>query len=427
MSEKMKFEVEIISRETIKPSSPTPNHLRHYQLSFLDQISPPVHMPIILFFHSNVAAPSLHHSTHLKLSLSHILTRFYPLAGRLSGNASIVCTDEGVSFVEATTKSPLSEVAENPVPGEYNKLLPHELDDGGETLMSVQVTYFSCGGMAVATCFSHKVADALSMVLFLTNWAAASRGETDLVQPQFDSAKLFPAKDLSGFLPNIGMTKEKMVAKRFVFSNSAVAALRDKYTDGSTRPTRVEALSIFIWNRFLQSTAPESGHDRRFHVVIHAVNLRTRMDPPLPEHSFGNLYRIAVTIPSKEAREQGRGLLREMRESIKSIDSDFVSKLQKGNEHLRFIAEQAQRFMKGKLVPYNFTSLCRMPLYEADFGWGRPVRVGSTRLPFKNLVTFMETGSGDGIEAWINMVEKEMARFEADKEFLAFILPPRSP
>lgn len=33
----------------------------------------------------------------------------------------------------------------------------------------------------------------------------------------------------------------------------------------------------------------------------------------------------------------------------------------------------------------KFTSLCILPLYEADFGQGKPVRVGSARLPFENL------------------------------------------
>lgn len=64
-----------------------------------------------------------------------------------------------------------------------------------------------------------------------------------------------------------------------------------------------------------------------------------------------------------------------------------MKRLGKGNEHLNFIKEKAVRFERGEMVPLNFTSLCRWPLYEADFGWGKPVRVGSARLPFKNLVS----------------------------------------
>ncbi|KAL2515211.1 vinorine synthase-like [Forsythia ovata] len=40
-------DVEIISKEIIKPSSPTPEHLRDLKLSFLDQISRPLHVPLL--------------------------------------------------------------------------------------------------------------------------------------------------------------------------------------------------------------------------------------------------------------------------------------------------------------------------------------------------------------------------------------------
>ncbi|KAI8023175.1 Stemmadenine O-acetyltransferase [Camellia lanceoleosa] len=259
----------------------------------------------------------------------------------------------------------------------------------------------------------------------MTRWAVTARKDGDLVCPQFDSAMLFPPKDISGYKPTVGMTKEVIVTKRFVFSNSAVAALRDKYTDSTDedsplQPTRVEVLSVFIWTRFADSTEVESG-PKRNHTVIHAVNLHPRMDPPLPEHSFGNLYWFVMAIPSMDSGDESRGLVRQMREMKQSVDGDFVTKVQEGSEHLNFITEHGQKFIKGEVVSFNFTSLCRLPLYETDFGWGRPVRMGSVRLPFKNLVTFMETGKGDGIEAGIHLEQEETAKFEAEKELLAYI------
>ncbi|KAJ0781433.1 putative salutaridinol 7-O-acetyltransferase [Helianthus annuus] len=43
----------IISREIIKPSSPTPSHHRSYNLSQLDQCIPHIYMPLILFYPNN--------------------------------------------------------------------------------------------------------------------------------------------------------------------------------------------------------------------------------------------------------------------------------------------------------------------------------------------------------------------------------------
>ena len=53
--------------------------------------------------------------------------------------------------------------------------------------------------------------------------------------------------------------------------------------------------------------------------------------------------------------------------------------------------------------------------------WGKTLWVGRVSLPFKNLVTFTDTKFGDGIEAWINLKEEDMAKFERDKELLSCV------
>lgn len=115
--------------------------------------------------------------------------------------------------------------------------------------------------------------------------------------------------------------------------------------------------------------------------VLHAVNLRTRLDPPLSEHYFGNISRLAIAITSVEDREkEGYGVLNKVREAIQGVNGDYLATLREGDEHLKFMKERAAQTNKGGLVTFNFTSLCRFPLYEADFGWGRPVWVGSASL-----------------------------------------------
>ncbi|KAL0327329.1 UNVERIFIED_CONTAM: (13S,14R)-1,13-dihydroxy-N-methylcanadine 13-O-acetyltransferase AT1 [Sesamum angustifolium] len=88
--------------------------------------------------------------------------------------------------------------------------------------------------------------------------------------------------------------------------------------------------------------------------------------------------------------------------------------------------ELLQKANKGELVTFNFTSLCRFPLYEADFGWGKPVWVGSAGLVYKNLVTFIDRAGGNGIEAWINLRKEDMEKFEADIELQEFLSKPKA-
>ncbi|KAL6983825.1 shikimate O-hydroxycinnamoyltransferase [Sarracenia purpurea var. burkii] len=432
----MKIQVESISREIIKPSSPTPSHLRHYQLSFLDQVSPPVFMPF-LFFYSEEKHDKLNHrdkSNHLKKHLSDILTQFYPLAGRVIENLYVDCNDQGIPYAEARIDCRLSEVIGDPIPGELNKFLPCQLDDVGDLPLAIQVNFFNCGGIAVCVAISHKVADALSSIAFVNSWAAAARGG-DVPSPQLTAASLFPPKDIAGFLPSTGVIKDRIVTKRFLITSSKIASLRERCTDklkhntnedeGRPRPpTRVEALSAFLWSRFMASTV-EKKDPNKMYTVLHAVNLRTRTDPPLSEHYFGNITRVAITQPVIDGDGDWCGIVNQVREEIKRVDRNFVRVLREDDNHVNFMKKRAEEFIKGEVVSFSFTSLCRFPLYEADFGWGKPAWVGSASMPFKNLVVFMDAQSGDGIEAWVNLKEEDMAKFEVDEEFLAFASPTK--
>ncbi|XP_055801571.1 stemmadenine O-acetyltransferase-like [Solanum dulcamara] len=426
----MKIGIEIISKVTIKPSSPTPQYLHHYQLSYLDQITPNILMPLIFFYPSdNNFTYNTHRSDQLKISLSHALTKFYPLSGRLDvANSHVNCNDEGVPYVEAIAKCSLSEFLLDPIPNELNKFIPCDLHDVKDFCLLVQANFFQCGGMAIGIAISHKIADALSTFMFINSWGAIARGNIDVPSPRFDSSILFPPRDITEFKSSVIIEKENIVTKRFVFSASKVSALRDKYTEKgseSTRsPSRIEALSAFLWTRLMASIHVERD-ETKIYGIVHTVNLRTRSNPPLPESLFGNVMQVVVTVPAMDYNstneEQDFELVKKVRESIKNINSEFVSGLQKNDQkHLSFIKEKANEQRKGGLVLFNFTSLCRLPLYKADFGWGKPIWVGSASLVLKDVIGFLDTKSGNGIEAWVNLKEEDMATFEADKELLSW-------
>ncbi|XP_024933878.3 stemmadenine O-acetyltransferase [Ziziphus jujuba] len=427
------IDIQVISKQSIKPSAPTPDHLRHYQLSFLDQIAPTVFMPMIFFYpkqadHINLTKKQL--VDRIKNSLSESLTLFYPLAGRVKNKLYVECNDEGACYFEAEAKCKLSDILQNPNPQDMNHLLPFELDDVNGLPLIVQVTFFECEGITLGVGMNHEVADALSLINFLNTWSAFSRGETDFRPPIFGTAKLFPPRDMSDFTLNYGIVKDNIVAKRFVFNAAKIAALRnrcaeEKDTDNyQKRPTRVEALSAFLWNRFMASTQPKETRSNKIYTILHAVNIRSRMEPVLAENYFGNISRVAISVPSMEKEEGFEGILKPVKDSINNINPEFVKTLQQTDGgHLEFLKQRSTQVSKGEVISFSFTSLCRLPVYETDFGWGNPLFAGSTRLTFKNLVTFFDTKIGDGIEAWINLKEEDMAKFEVDEELLEFVSP----
>ena len=372
-------------------------------------------------------------SNKLKKSMSQVLKLFYPLAGRFNENTTYIdCNDEGIPYIEARVNCQLSHFLQNQIfPNELNKFIPFESDTVSDLALGVQLNIFECGAIAIGSCISHKIADGLSTFMFLKSWAEIARGDHESVhmqaRPQFQAATLFPPKNITGFNPRIGITnKNNIISKRFVFSASSIEDLRQKYAVDNKGSSRVEALSAFIWNRFRAATQVESklaDDNERLCAMVHAVNLRTRIDPPLSGYSFGNLYRFVRIVPSIDRGQSKEKceIVQQMRDQISRIDGKYVKKLQEGTEHLNFMKEGAKEFLNKETILLNFSSWCRFPLYESDFGWGKPAWVGLPPLTFKNLVVLMDTISGDGVEAYINLDQNDMAKLETDDEFLAFV------
>ncbi|KAL6193197.1 hypothetical protein ACLB2K_034281 [Fragaria x ananassa] len=352
------------------------------------KLSPPVYNSLVLFYEFNGETqpriPEI--SNHLKTSLSEVLTLFYlyPLAGRVKDNKFIDCNDEGKPYLEAQVKNcKLADILKNPIPEELNKFVPFELDDtANEYALGIQLNIFECGGFAIGQCVSHKLADGSSYFMFSKTWDAIALGvsgdhsHAEINRPEFISANLFPPKDLTGYInPSIASITKNKVTKRFVFDASNIEVLRVKYGGNAglekdeKRPSRVEVLSAFIWSRFVAVTK-DTGAAEKLYMVIHAVNLRSRIDPPLPEHSFGILYRVARTI---------------------SINPSF-------------------------LINSTYYYIRRRILLWSD-------KAGSPARTFKNLVHFLDTKEGDGIEAYICLEKEVMAKFETDSEFLAYVNP----
>nr|GMD36981.1 vinorine synthase-like [Ipomoea batatas] len=409
------LKVELVSKEMMmKPSSPTSPHLKTLKLSFLDQISPPVFIPLIFFFHNHGEDDHGRSSQKLKQSLSKVLSLFYPLAGRLKGNDFIDCSDDGALWLEARVHGFLKDVVENPLMEELEKFLPVEPynngDDGG-LILAVQINYFLDGGIAVGVCMSHKIGDGLSLVNFVNAWAVAAREGhvAGMSPPDFElPPSLFPptTADLSGsgFSPSVGMTREKIVTRRVVFSKEKLAALKKSAAARVSDPTRVEALSAFLWSAAVRKKPQNPS------AAVHAVNLRSRMDPPLPDVTFGNLWRPAIAVTSPETTQDD--LVSQLRTSIRKINAGHAKSLQNCNLYLENLHKAQEMFCKGETEFCSFSSWCRFPIYEVDFGWGRPVWACTTTFPYKNVIILMSTKSGDGIEAWVNMGEDDTWEIE---------------
>ncbi|KAI5578475.1 hypothetical protein BDE02_08G029900 [Populus trichocarpa] len=203
----VKIEVHVISREIIKPSSPTIHNLQPYKLCLLDQLTPTSYAPMMLFYPKSNEAnmDDTQFLKHLKRSLSDtVLNVLYPFSGRVKTNMFVDRFDEGVPFMEARVNCSLSEFFEHPQIEYLNQFLPcpplakESQDD--VTLLIFQLSVFSCGGLALGGCMSHKLGDGGTASTLFSASSAISQGSSscdfEALLPNLAKASLvFPPRN----------------------------------------------------------------------------------------------------------------------------------------------------------------------------------------------------------------------------------------
>lgn len=441
------MKINVVCKHVIKPSSPTPSHLREYKLSFIDEIIPHSYFHVIMYYsipQKNISQNIKHHqeeiSQVLRNSLSETLTDFYPLAGRIKGQTSIDCNDEGVRYLEALVVDDyrLSDLIERPDASVLDELIPCKssgnVSPDTEELLVVQVSFFRCGGIGLGICQSHRIGDGFSLCTFIKAWADRNLGKyccggTGMriqrrISPVFDSAKIFPPRNTPDFRPNpkaptLQPSSEKIGTKRFVFDSRTLDLLKQKVMNHSpnTNPSRVNIVSALIWKSWMVAIGMnrESGTSIAFQVV----NLRGRMIPSLTEYSFGNIFQMAKAVTTDGGEENWMDLVEKLKEGVREIDCEYAEKLlgENGSEICKknFNELSGAQCREG-VQALRYSSWCGFELYGIDFGWGNAVWVSSASFMSKNQVFLLDSagGSGNGIEAWMNMSDNEMAKFEQD-------------
>ncbi|EOA15505.1 hypothetical protein CARUB_v10004825mg [Capsella rubella] len=429
------MKVETISKEIIKPSSATPNDLRTLQLSIYDHILPPIYTVAFLFYTKDDLVSQEQNTSHkLKTSLSKTLTKFYPLAGRING-VTVECNDEGAVFVEARVDNcPLSGFLRSPDYKALQQLLPLDIVqnpyEAAATwpLLMVKATYFQCGGMSIGICITHKIADAASISTFVRFWAATARGENDAVMenPEFVAANFYPPANEAFRLPmDEQANKRSNITKRFVFPASKLEELRNNVAsiEALDRPTRVESVTALIWKCFASN---KSTCDHK--VLIQLANLRSKI-PSLQESLIGNIMFSSVVLSiGREEEVKLEEALRDLRKKkeelgivIQDADRSSDSSSMAGSKIANLMLTKYSQLSYETHEPYTVSSWCKLPLYEASFGWGCPVWVvGNVAPAFGNLAILIDSKDGQGIEAFVTLPEENMLAFEQNQELLAF-------
>jgi hypothetical protein len=429
----------------IKPSKPTPSHLQNFKLSLLDQLSPNIHGNTTFFYpnHSNNNNNHNHFSDFsnksklLQNSLSQTLSHFYPLAGRLHDATTIHCNDDGVFFIESQTTTTLSEILTDPNFNTLECFLP-TTEEKQNMLLLLRFTLFSCGSTAITISLTHKIVDFNTLIIFLNTWTAITTGHEIPFPDLTVAAALFPPREIPGMSGSVKTSDAKFTSRRFIFEASKIEELKTKIknkieSEFEFHPSRVEVVLALIWKCALSASIAVSGSKTtpfKRSILFQAVNLRTRMNPAVPETAVGNLvWPFSVTV-EEESNVELHEMVKRMRKGIMDFIENKAERFKEEGgfkvvmENLKERVEILKRSNEneGSLVIYKCSSWCKFPLLEFDVGWGKPVWSCSVNNLVSNTIALMDTKDGSGVEAFVTLDEDEMKLFQQNEELLHYAL-----
>ncbi|KAJ7523641.1 hypothetical protein O6H91_18G056600 [Diphasiastrum complanatum] len=382
---------------SIRPAKKTDPHW--VTLTNLDRLHGHYYTPVILYYPYEEGRCLEKVAQKLKDSLAEALVAFYPLAGRVVQNenelAKLHCNDAGAVFTEAYVDGVLDDLKAqtlgyHPVP-ELNGMaaagLPDEdlnftLQSTGLAALVIQLTHFSCGGISLAFNWHHKVGDGSAGFHFLKCWCAIAGGkpispfpvhDRSLVQPRDPPQVLLDITNTVKILHPSPSPKQSADDPQQIavihFEKEFVEKLKTEASkDGGTPFTAHECISAHLWKLVT---------NLRSHIGRQDVHLSTIVDGRrklgLPPGFFSNV--VAATCSTMAADDLlsrplsyvasiVRGSIRQVGDENYRSTVDWVQ-LQ-GNANVGVFGPQM--VMSKDLMIVSWA----LPMYELDFGWGRP-------------------------------------------------------
>lgn len=292
------------------------------------------------------------------------------------------------------------------------------------TCAPMQVTFFKCGGVCLGSAIHHTAADGLAALDFVNAWAAIARGAVREVtaRPCLDRtllrARSPPAVrfDHAEYSRRGGGSKAKVPFDSAILpmSKNQVEALKGGAEQGKKLST-FKAVVAHVWRCACKARGLVGTEDTRLYMTADA---RSRVHPPLPDGYFGNAIFRASAVAKVD--DIASGPLDAVAEKVSGatvrLNDDYVRSLVDYLD-LQAVHSDAAGLRKGEWVMPEtdlwVISWQGLPIYGADFGWGRPAFMGRACLQFSGLVYLVPGPDGDGrLDVVVAMEPESLARFK---------------
>ncbi len=392
----LKLDVKLSDPILVYPAEPTQKHV--YSLSNLDQIFV-VPVSTVYFFNSRQHKKNHDAVAVIKDSLRKLLVLYYPMAGRLGlsedSKFQIQCQGQGVPFVEAAADCAIAELGERYRPAPFMTQLVYnnpptsghgsiELD---VPLMCVQVTQFKCGGFVLGLYMNHCIADAFVASEFLVAWGELARSvDIPHLVPNLDRTLLNPRSPLriefphlefremdEVIFPRTNESSTAMCSSSFTVSPHELESVKRRILHHGlvTQVTTFEALAALTWQARTQAV---DMHPDQVARLVFSVNIRSKLDPPLPARFLGNgVFLGHATATAAELTQYSLAHIVKLVQDAKALVTD--SYIRSAIDYL-----EVRRGKPKAVALLYISSWTRIPMNVVDFGWGEPICMGPCSL-----------------------------------------------
>ncbi|KAH7678739.1 Transferase protein, partial [Dioscorea alata] len=434
-------EEDIIKKETVTLVSPTnPNPTQRVYLSNIDQT---VAFPVeTIFFFESLESSTNDVIEKVKRAISEeFLIPYYFMAGRLGYNEEskrleLVCNNGGVLFVGATSRLKLSDLGDvsSPNPSFHHLILRIDgsLSLNDTPLFTIQVTRFSCGGYSIGFVTNHSIMDGRAAAEMFQTLGSICKSSTQVIplhlqtkhstltlnldrhsyiKPRspplitFHHDSEYTISSSSSFtnLPLNLYLSPTHTCKVFSFTTSMINSLKLK---AMTTCSSFEAMVAHLWR-----TRTKTVFDNPLATssVLFAVDIRTKLNPPLPPNFIGNaVITTAATAKVMDIEDKPFSFcVDKVKAAIERVNDEYVRSV---IDWLEVHRGGVPSTMNGN---FYVSAWWKLPFHELDYGHGKLVHGGPVVSGMDEFVLLLSNGNGKegGVNVWMSLEKMKMEKF----------------
>ncbi|XP_057515495.1 acyltransferase GLAUCE [Amaranthus tricolor] len=395
------------------------------------------------FFNPNPNFPPKIAFEKVKIALQNLCVSYHFLFGRIklnskNGRFEINCNNAGIGFVVASSEHRMDELGDLVYPNpSFEQLVTKKMDDtlevNGHPLCIVQMTAFKCGGFAMGFLTNHAIFDGCSFKYFLQNLAALAWdkplqivpcNERTLLMARDPPRVTFPHPELLKLKIPIGQEGEseqncnvfdaiphELDFKIFGLSGKEISNLKEKAkmgpTNGKGKVTGFNVVSALVWRcKALSFEEEVTNLTERSSTMLFAVDIRSKLNPPLPPSFTGNAILTAYATTNCKKLEEAP--LSEL------VDLVTEGSTRMNDEYARSAIDWGELYKGFPHGEFLMSSWWRLGFDQAEYPWGKPKYCCPLVHHRKDIILLFPDidKSNDGVNILVALPHKEMAKFQ---------------